>query len=206
MNGGIAYFVNYFLTYLFSFYPACSLQFILQWRAWLLTSHSSRHCFPLFGAVSWNWKGFAVVWLILPPVTLCSPQQRCPLYFSPYALDQWLIGKSVKLCMQHSSLMIYFSDLVPQHAVIFFSKKIIWKQNQKISTWSIMIKHPHSSTNSANPSFNYSCKDFYPPHSHFLHIHPDHNAHRINNLSIIFLASNIVRLRFHLATICAASW
>lgn len=33
MNGGIGYFLNYFLSYLFSFYPACSLQFILQWCA-----------------------------------------------------------------------------------------------------------------------------------------------------------------------------
>lgn len=50
----IFFFLNYFPSYLFSFYPACSLLFILQWCAWLLSSHSSRLCFPLFGAVRWN--------------------------------------------------------------------------------------------------------------------------------------------------------
>lgn len=111
---------------------------------------------------------FAVVWLILPPLTLCSPQQRCSPYFSPNALDHWLLGESVKFCMQHSSLMIYLPDPVSQPAGIF-SIKIIWK-NQKISAWSILIKHPHSSTDSLNPSVNYSPKDFCLSHIHIFYI------------------------------------
>lgn len=42
-------------------------------------------------------KAFGVVWLILPPQSLCSPQQRCSQYFSPYALDQWSLDKSRKI-------------------------------------------------------------------------------------------------------------
>lgn len=169
MNGGIGYFSNYFLSYLFSFYPACSLQFILQWCAWLHSSHSSRHCFPLFGAVSWNW-GRLLGWYgsFFLALTLCSRQQRCSKYFSPYALDQWSLDESVKLYMQCGSLMIFVSsDLVSQHAGIFHGYHIKTELKDFHIVNNDKAPHLNSLANSINPPFKYSHKDFYLPHIHF---------------------------------------
>lgn len=162
MNGGIGYFLNCFLSYLFSFYPACSLQFILQWCAWLLSSHSSRHCFPLFGAVSWNWeKAFGVVWLILPPLTLCSPQQRCSQYFSSCPGSVVIRRVSEIINATRFSNDLLSTPGFPTRCD--FHIKTEAKDFHPINNDKAL--HLHSSTNS-NPPFKYSHTDFYLPHIH----------------------------------------
>ena len=73
-------------------------------------------------------KAFGVVWLILPPLTLCSPRQRCSPYFSPRAPDQWSLDESVKLYMQHGSNDPLFKSWFSQ-LVVGFSMRV---QNQHI--------------------------------------------------------------------------
>lgn len=158
MNGGIGYFLNYFLSYLFSFYPACSLQFILQWCAWLLSSHSSRRCFPLFGAVSWNWERL-LGWYgsFFLPLTLFSSTEMFLVFFSSCP------GSVVIIWVSEITYASWCSDHpLPRPGFL------AWNQNPKISRSSILIKHIHldSSSDSINPLFKHSQWDFYLSHIH----------------------------------------
>lgn len=111
----------FFFPELFVFFLSC-LQFIVYSAVVCLTALQ-----PFIKAVlSIIWcsqlklrKAFGVVRLILPPPTLCSPRQRRFWAFSPYGLDQWSLDESVKLYMQHCSPMVWFSDLVSKHGMIF---------------------------------------------------------------------------------------
>lgn len=60
--------------------PPCSLQFILQWCAWLLSSHSSKAPLSIIWCSQLKLrKAFGPAWLILPPQPLFCSAEMFPL-------------------------------------------------------------------------------------------------------------------------------
>lgn len=172
MKAFLAPFSFLFLFELFVFFLSC-LQFIVYSAVVCLTALQ-----PFIKALlSIIWcsqlklrKAFGVVWLILPPPTLCSPRQRCFWAFSPRAPAQRSLDESVKLYMQRCSPMIWFSDPVFQRGVIFCEHYIKTEPQKNKQTNKPSSSHRalnlHSSVRHLNPPFKYSHKDFYLSHIH----------------------------------------
>lgn len=66
--------------------------------------------------------------------------------------------------MQHSSQIIWFSELVSQHAMIFREYRIKTEPKDFHIINNDKALHLHSAANSLNLPFKYSHKDFYLPH------------------------------------------
>lgn len=152
---------TFFFSYLFSFYPSCISHLILRRCARVLSGHSSRHCFPLFGAVSWNWErllgggwlgGGGAMAHSSSTYSVFSPTEMFLLLFSsrPSVLDQRSLGESVK---SYSSLMIPFPNcgLIIQRDEISTSSMTI--------TLSIYIHQPLPPFKVRSPTF-LSCSYF----------------------------------------------
>lgn len=147
-------------------------------------------------------KAFGVVWLILPPQSLCSLPQRCCGIL--VVRTGSVVITQVKLYMCLIWKWSRFHTWFPRMLWIFIS--IISKQNQKNST-SIMIKHSICIRQLILLILLlYSNNDWYHPYISIFDTQPYYYSHKINNLSIIFLASNIVRLRFNLAMVWVPFW